>query len=338
MPTLKRHIQKTLLVIFLSIFIPLFAIASVVFLVKLAAYTAVVQLSLAEMLKLFSFMVPELLFFTLPLAFFIAISLALHRLSNDNEMIVFFSLGVKPALILRTFISPALLLSVILLFDFFVLFPHAKILSSNFMANKKSEAKFNLSASEFGHKFGDWLLFIGSEPQKEKYLDVVLFNKNTKEEIFVSAKEAQILNIDGLLRLKLSKGEGYAYSPEKFTQIDFGEMYINDKLNSDSNAYKTPAQYWLGDNDGKRKKMFIFNTLFALFPLFSLFAALSIGIVHARHQKAKIYLFLFITIALYSAIIITLQGRLSYLTIPTVSILWLAGSYMLYRKQIVNKF
>ena len=69
------------------------------------------------------------------------------------------------------------LLFIILFFNFFVLFPHAKVLASNFLSYKKSEAKFNLSASEFGHKFGEWLLYIGKEDLNGTYMDVILFNK-----------------------------------------------------------------------------------------------------------------------------------------------------------------
>ena len=88
MDKLQKYIIHNLSIIFLSIFLPLFAIASVIFLIKLATYTAVIQLSIWEMTKLYIFVLPELLFYTLPITFFIATTLSLFQLSNDNEIVV----------------------------------------------------------------------------------------------------------------------------------------------------------------------------------------------------------------------------------------------------------
>ena len=339
MHILQNYIKQSLSLIFLSIFLPLFSIASIVFLIKLATYTAVIQLSIFEMGKLFLFMLPELLFYTLPISFFVAITLALFKLSNENEIIVVFALGIHPRVILQTLFKPALFLSLLLLFNFFILLPHAKTLSNNFLSYKKSEAKFNLSASEFGHKFGDWLLYIGKENENGSYADVILFNKNQDEEVLIGAKKAEIINDAGILRLKLTSGEGYSYSKEKFTQIDFQTMFINDTMKTDLEKYETPLEYWLPEKpSAKKRKMLIANILFTLFPLLSLFLAATIGIVHARHQKGKIFLFLFTGIIIYYSLAISLQLIISAYTIPVLIFGWLIVTYTLYKKIIVAKF
>ncbi|WP_310441581.1 LptF/LptG family permease [Sulfurimonas sp.] len=339
MKILRNYIRHSLSILFLSIFLPLFSIASIVFLIKLATYTAIIQLSIWEMAKLFFFMLPELLFYTLPLSFFVAITLALFKLSNDNEIVVIFSLGIRPKFILKTLFTPALFLSLILLFDFFVLFPHAKILSNNFLSYKRSEAKFNLSASEFGHKFGEWLLYIGADNQNETYSDVILFNKKQNEEVLIGAKKAEIINDSGILRLKLTSGEGYSYSKDKFTQIDFETMFINDTMKTDLDRYETPMEYWLPKIPSpKKKKMLIANILFSLFPVLSLFLAASIGIVHTRHQKGKIFLFLFLGITVYYTLAIALQLVISSYALPVLVFGWLIATYILYKKIIVAKF
>ncbi|MFA7354035.1 MAG: LptF/LptG family permease [Sulfurimonadaceae bacterium] len=339
MKILQHYIKHSLSIIFLSIFLPLFAIASIVFLIKLATYTAVIQLSIFEMTKLFFFMLPELLFYTLPLSFFVAVTLALFKLSNDNEIIVIFALGIRPKFILKTLFAPALFLSLLLLFNFFILFPHAKILSNNFISYKKSEAKFNLSASEFGHKFGDWLLYIGKDNLNETYSDVILFNKKQDEEVLIGANKAEIINDSGVLRLKLTSGEGYSYSKKKFTQIDFETMYINDTMKTDLDKYETPMEYWLPEVPSpKKKKMLIANILFSLFPVLSPFLAASIGIVHTRHQKGKIFLFLFMGIIIYYTLAIALQLVLSVYTLPVLAFGWLIATYIIYKKIIVAKF
>ena len=325
--------------IFLSMFMPLFAIASVIFMIKLATYTAVIQLTLWDMTKLYLFVLPEILFYTLPLTFFIAATLSLFKLSSDNEMVVLFALGIHPKFIIKTLFRPAALLSALLMFNFLVLFPHATTLSSNFVSYKKSEAKFNLSASEFGHSFGDWLLYIGTDNENETYSDVILFNKNKKEEIIISAKRAEIINDAGILRLKLIDGEGYSYSKDEFSQIDFETMYINDTMKTDLATYRTPIEYWLSDDRKESKThMMITDTLLSLFPLISLFLAVSIGIVHVRHQKGRIYLYLFLGVLLFYGTTLGLQKYLVYYTIPTVLITWLVATYIIYQKNIVERF
>jgi len=339
MKTVQNYIKESVSILFLSIFLPLFSIASIVFLIKLATYTAVIQLSIFEMAKLFFFMLPELLFYTLPISFFVAITLALFKLSNDNEIVVLFALGIRPKLIIKTLFKPALFLCAILLFNFFVLFPHAKTLSSNFISYKKSEAKFNLSASEFGHKFGEWLLYIGQDNQNETYSDVILFNKKQDEEVLIRAKNAEIINDSGILRLKLTSGEGYSYSEEKFTQINFETMFINDTMKTDLDKYETPLEYWLPESPSiKKRKMLITNILFSLFPVLSVFLAATIGIVHARHQKGKIYLFMFLGIITYYTLAVTLQLVIATYALPVLVFGWLLGTYILYKKIIVAKF
>lgn len=339
MNTVQNYIKKSLSILFLSIFIPLFSIASIVFLIKLATYTSIIQLSLTEMTKLFFFMLPELLFYTLPISFFVAAALTLFKLSNDNEIVVLFALGIHPKSILKTLFIPALFLSALLMFNFFVLFPHAKILSNNFLSYKKSEAKFNLSASEFGHKFGEWLLYIGKDNLDGTYSDVILFNKKNDEEVLIGAKKAEIINDSGILRLKLSGGEGYSYSKDKFTQINFEFMHINDTMKTDLNKYESPLEYWFPKEASvKKRKSLITNILFSLFPVLSLFVIASIGIVHVRHQKGKVYLFLFLGIITYDALAVALQLVISAYAIPVMIFGWLAVTYIIYKKTIVAKF
>lgn len=341
MDRLQKYIIQHLSILFLTIFIPLFTIASVIFLIKLATYTAVIQLSVLEMGKLYVFVLPEVLFFTLPFSFFIAISLTLFRLSTDNEVIVLFSLGIHPNFILKVFLKPALLLTTLLLFNFLVLYPHAKTLSKNFYNYKKSEAKFNLSASEFGHSFGEWLLYIGKDNPDGTFDDVFLFKKShtNSEEVLISAKNAKIINDSNILRLQLTDGEGYVYDADGFSQVNFQTMYINDAMSLDLKKYESPIEYWLSDIDTRKKKrVLITNTLMSLFPLLSLFLAATIGIVHIRHNKGKVYLYLFLGIILYYEAILSLRGPLGYYTIPTVISLWSITTYYFYKKHIVNKF
>jgi len=339
MTKLRNYILANLSSIFFSIFLSLFAIASIVFLIKLSTYTAVMQINVWEMFKFYIFRVPELLFFTLPVTFFVASALTFFKLSNENEIIVLFSLGIKPAFLLQTLLKPALLLSAILFFNFFVIFPHSKVLSSNFVLYKKSEAQFNLSASEFGNSFGDWLLYLGKKNEDGSFSKVFLFNKKDKEEILIAAKNANLVNDSGVLRLKLYNGQGYSYSKEKFTQINFDSMVINDTMKTDLTVHLQPLEYWLDEKHRKYKqKMFITDLLLSLFPTISLFFIAAISIVHSRHQKSQIYLYLFLGVVVYYGATMGLQKVLGLYTIPVVIIIWVLATYMLYRKKVLRRF
>ena len=341
MHRLRRYIISNFSISFFSIFLPLFAIASVIFMIKMAAYTAYIQLTVFEMFKLYLFVLPELLFYTLPITFFIAASLALFRLSTDNEMVILFSLGIKPQYLIKVLMVPAFLLSSLLIFNFFFLFPHAKTLSINFMNHKKSEAKFNLSASEFGHNFGSWLLYIGKDNQDNTFGDVVLFHKDKDEEIVISADQATVDNTGGVLRLQLESGKGYSYTIDSLTQMKFETLFINNIMTTNQREYPSAYDYWFNNEPRLQKihtKKFITDLLLALFPMMSLFMVLAIGVAHVRHQKAYIYVFLFLSIIGYFGLSIGLVNRLGYYTIPVVLIGWLAVTYPYYRRKIVSRF
>ncbi|HFU74264.1 MAG TPA: LptF/LptG family permease, partial [Helicobacteraceae bacterium] len=224
---LRRYLLKNLSLLFLSIFIPLFAIASIIFLIKLATYTSVIQLSVKDMVTLYLFVLPEVFFYTLPVTFFIAASISLYRLSQENESTVLFALGITPATIYAIYFRPAILLSLLLFFDFFVMFPHATVLSTNYLRYKQSEAQFNLQASEYGHSFGDWMLYIGSAKSDNLYSDVFLFKNDPNEELLINANEASIVNSGNVLSLKLESGKGYNFKKNILTQMNFQTLYIN---------------------------------------------------------------------------------------------------------------
>jgi lipopolysaccharide export system permease protein len=227
----------------------------------------------------------------------------------------------------------------LLAFNFLVLFPHTTVLSSNFISYKKSKAKFNLSASEYGHSFGNWLLYIKKNNPDGTYGDVFLFNKDKKEEILVSAKKAEIINESGVLKLKLTDGEGYSYSKEKFSQINFETMHINDTMTTDLTKYRTPLAYWTSEDRRESKThMLITDILLSLFPVMSLFLAVSIGVVHIRHNKGRIYLYMFVSILIFYGATLGLQEFFLFYTIPLVILSWMAVTYSIYKKSIVARF
>ncbi|AFV97239.1 MULTISPECIES: LptF/LptG family permease [unclassified Sulfuricurvum] len=340
MDKLRHYILSNLSILFFSIFLPLFAIASVIFMIKLATYTAVIQLSIAEMGKLYLFVLPELLFYTLPIAFIVGGALTLYRLSNDNEMVVVFSLGISPSYVARVLAIPALLLSILLFVNFVVVIPYIKIISGNFLEKKRAEAKFNLTASEFGHNFGDWMLFINkSDSESRAFGDVVLFNKEMKEEILITAEKAELINHKGVLQLQLSNGQSYSYDNALLKTMLFKTAYINDMMNTDPTIYRNTLDFWTNKEERpKKNRLIITNTLLSLFPLISVFLMIALGVVHARHQKRWIYLWLFLSIVGFYASAIITQQWLGFHTIWVVALGWVILSYGFYKRLVGTRF
>src|SRR3990167_2741644 len=340
MDKLRHYILSNLSILFFSIFLPLFAIASVIFMIKLATYTAVIKLSIAEMGKLYLFVLPELLFYTLPIAFIVGGALTLYRLSNDNEMVVVFSLGISPSYVARVLAIPALLLSILLFVNFVVVIPYIKIISGNFLEKKRAEAKFNLTASEFGHNFGDWMLFINkSDSESRAFGDVVLFNKEMKEEILITAEKAELINHKGVLQLQLSNGQSYSYDNALLKTMLFKTAYINDMMNTDPTIYRNTLDFWTNKEERpKKNRLIITNTLLSLFPLISVFLMIALGVVHARHQKRWIYLWLFLSIVGFYASAIITQQWLGFHTIWVVALGWVILSYGFYKRLVGTRF
>lgn len=340
MDKLRHYILSNLSILFFSIFLPLFAIASVIFMIKLATYTAVIQLTIAEMGKLYLFVLPELLFYTLPISFIVGGALTLYRLSNDNEMVVVFSLGISPSYVARVLALPALLLSILLFVNFIVVTPYIKIISGNFLDKKRAEAKFNLTASEFGHNFGDWMLFINkSDSESRAFGDVVLFNKEMKEEILITAEKAELINHKGVLQLQLANGQSYSYDNALLKTMLFKTAYINDMMNTDPTIYRNTLDFWTNEEERpKKNRLIITNTLLSLFPLISVFLMIALGVVHARHQKRWIYLWLFLSIVGFYASAIITQQWLGFHAIWVVSLGWVILSYGFYKRLVGTRF
>ncbi len=195
---LKKYLNKTYSDTFFPIFLTLYTITSIIFLVKIASLTSVIQINFFELLELYSYNIATILFYTIPISLFISLGLSLAKLSSEYELIVITSFGLTPLKILRMFLPLLLLSSVVVLIISLALIPKSSFLKSSFMNNKKVEAQFNIKASEYGQEFGKWLIYV----EKEKnglYEDVVLYQQNDNEDVFIIAKYAKLINLSSSL-------------------------------------------------------------------------------------------------------------------------------------------
>ena len=186
---LKQYLHSQLAITFFPIFLGLFFITSVVFLVKIASLTSIITLDFFELFTLFSYVIPQILFYTMPISFFLSLVITLAKLASEYELTVITSFGLNPVNILKIFAPITLLLSVMLLVVSVGLIPKTKFLTKQFLDKKKKEANFNIKPSEFGQKFGDWLIYINGKDDRV-YDEVKLFKTEKGKDQFIVSETA----------------------------------------------------------------------------------------------------------------------------------------------------
>jgi lipopolysaccharide export system permease protein len=222
-----------------------------------------------------------------------------------------------------------------------ILVPLSKQLNKNFLEYKKAEAKFNIQDSKFGQKFSNWLVYIDKSEKNQTFKNVTLYKKgiNGNAPRLILSQKALIQNADGILRLVLENGKAFEFQKDKIEQIDFKKMYINSKHSESIGYMQTISDYWkFAFKNRGRAYDFAFFILISLFPISTVFLAIGIATVTSRYGSNGIYLYIFISTALYfSFVFLTAKVHpfASILVVPIVSILL---SYIIYKKRVSSRF
>ena len=341
MKYLDRYIDKHLSINFFSIFLPLFVIASVIFLIRVSTITSVIKIDFFEMLKLYLFIIPDLLFYTIPLSFFIGGVLTFSKLSFDYEMVVLFSLGVPPRFFLWKLFKLATLFTLILLFISMVMIPHTKQMYKEFTKYKKQEAIINLKATEFGQTFGKWSIFIKdieTNSLGKIYRDIALFYKDRDVEKFILAKKASFNLKNFNIQLRLYNGSVLTYNSSGIKKIYFKNMVINDPSSIDGYHYRNTLEYFRYSlNTPKRRVKLITNLFLSTFPIMSIFLILAIGIQNIRYSRGFTNFLMGLSIFLFYALAFSLSKPLDF-GVFNILILWFLSTYWIYRKFVMTKY
>lgn len=325
----------------LSLFFTLFAIVSIVFFIQLAKITSYIEISFLELLKLYIFLLPKTIAFTLPISFFIALTLSFYRLSRENESIVLFALGISPHLIAKFFMKIAALISAFMLVVVLIFIPISFELFDNFVDYKKISAKISIKTGEFGQKYGEWLVFVDNKTSDEVYQDIIMYHakKDDKDkERLILAKQGRLITNDGELVFKLDKGKAYEMKEELWHISSFENLLIKSKLYSKELNTQSFYRYWLDINTNKDKaKEFVIYVLIALFPLASALFALSFGIVTYRYEKGFAYFGIFVIIFAYFSFLISFY-RPPLLAIALIFFSFLLISMYYFKRKISSKY
>ena len=336
---LQRYLYSQLAITFFPIFFGLFFITAVIFLVKISALTAIITVNFFELFRIFSYTIPDIIFYTMPISFFISMVITLSKLSSEYELTVITSFGLNPFKILKIFLPLTLLLTLLLLVVSVGLIPKTDFERKQFVNIKKNEANFNIKSGEFGQKFGDWLIFI-NDKKNNLYEDVKLLKVQKDNDQFVISKNAVLDNDKGVLSIRLDEGKAFLIEKEEFNQINYEAMYINDSISAaKTTVFTTTYDYW--KNNIKNKVDLDDLTFFILtsfFPLMSLFLVITFGYFNPRYEKNRAIMYSLISIVLYYVLIKSIGDKIFLHTLYIIPILWLSGTYFLYSKTIKKEY
>jgi permease yjgP/yjgQ len=342
MSRVNKYLLFNFLGTFASLFSTLFLIMSIVFFIQIARITSYIEISFGELFKLYSFMLPRVLLFVVPIAFFVSLAMTLFRLSKENESIVIFTLGGSPNKIARFFLAFSALLSAALLVVAIVMIPIAAQLNVNFIDYKKTVAKLNLKPTQFGQKFSDWMVYVGSESEDKNgttYKDIVMFNPFVKDsQRLITAKNAKIINVSQSVELSLNEGKMYDIRDEIYHQSNFKSMKIRTAQSEEISDVGSIKEYWMeAASSDKRRKDFSTYVLVAIFPLVSTLFAISLGIVTYRYEKGMVYVGTFGVLFGYFTLIMLFSSKPS-LAIPLIFFVFLLAGVLLYKAKITRRY
>lgn len=336
---ISGYLSKNFQSSFLTIFLPLLFIGSLVFIIKVSSLTASIKISFTEMIQLFAYNLPSILFYTLPVSFLVAIVMTLLRLSNDNELMAMFALGSNAKKILYHFFFIATLFSIILLILSLGLMPKTKQQFKAFKHEKTSQAQININPSKLGQKFGDLFVYVKSK-DKDEMRDIVIYKKDEKhtDQLFI-AHNANFETKNAIVTLTLKNGSGYTFSEDALKKIDYETMQVFQNLTSSAFTYNNIIQYWakLSLNPNKKSEIFFFIFI-SLIPLLGLTIIAAFSIINPRYQKNYAYHVLAVTmVSLYSVAVI-LQKKGNLIILATVSFLILLLGFYLYKHFVLRFF
>lgn len=339
MVNLKGYISTNFSKSFLTIFLPIFLIISLIYLIKISSLTEKVNLSFVDLVLLYSYSLPEIVFYTLPFSFLTALANVLSRLSQDNELIALYALGIRAKSILNGLFKIAMLFSILLFTISFIALPLSKQAYGAFKDEKSAEADFNIIPGKIGQKFGDLYIYV-KDKNETVFQNMVIYNKTqSDQEQFFSSNTGQLLHKNDTTSLKLIDGYGYTYSPDSLQEAEYQSLEVFRPSSYTPIDFITVKRYWFEAlKDKKRLNKGLFYFFISLIPLLSVYLIAAFTIINPRYQTNHTNLTIFaVTMVLYLiASLLQKNGSFAMLFISSI-VLWIAGRW-LFEKRVARYF
>jgi len=340
MVNIRNYITTHFAKSFLTIFLPFFLIISLVYLVKIAGLTAQIKLTFVELLTLYSYSVPDIIFYTLPLSFIAALTNVLIKLSTDTELIVLYALGLKASKILNSLILISVLFSILLLVISFLAMPMSKQLYKSFKEEKKAEAKLNIVPGKLGQKFGEYYIYVKEKKDDETFINLVIYNRtDMNNEQFFAAKRGQLNKHNGRTSLLLHNGYGYTYSSENLQQAKYQTLEAFDTAQKKSYHFQDTIAYWKqAEHDTRIRHRLFFFLFVSLIPFLSIYYIAAFSMINPRYQSNHSFIIIFSTTLMLYLVASSLEkwGTVPIL-IATFIVVFGLG-YFLFRKRVARYF
>ena len=339
MVKVKGYISSNFTKAFLTIFLPFFLIISLVYLVKISALTSQIQISFMELLTLYSYSIPDIVFYTLPLSFIAALANVLVKLSVDNELIALYALGLKASKILKPILILSLLFSLLLTSISFLGMPLSKQFYNAFKESKKSEAKLNIVAGKLGQKFGEYYIYV-KEKENDIFHNIVIYNRTNKsEEQFFSSQKGKLNKKEGVTSLLLNDGYGYTYSKDKLQQAKYKTLEVYDSAKKNNFHFEDIVSFW---SKAKTNERIMHRILFFLFvsfiPFLSVYLVAAFTMINPRYQANHSFLVIFVTTLILYLTASSLEKWGNFYILAGTVLLLLALGKWLFEKQVARYF
>ena len=339
MVNVRGYISSNFTKSFLTIFLPFFIIISLVFLVRISALTSKIHINIEELILLYSYSIPEIIFYTLPLSFVAALANVLINLSQANELIALYALGLKSKKILKRLLLLGLLFSLLLAAISLLAMPLSKQFYKAFKQEKRNEATLNIVPGELGQKFGNYYMYI-KDKTDDTFHDIVIYNRTNKaDEQFFSSQTGQINHDENVTSLVLHQGYGYTYADTKLQQAEYETVEVFDNAPKKGFQFKSIISYWSDANSNKKlmHKM-LFFIFISLIPLLSVYLVASFTMINPRYQANRSFVVIFITTLFFYMIASSLEKwGTPLLLIISVIVVTILGQW-LFKKRVAKYF
>ena len=307
MGRLFKYLINEFIPVFFTLFMIISLIISLIFIISISNITAGLKITFLELLKMYLLSLPQIIFITLSISFFISANSLYAKLSETQELVAFFALGIKPLKILSPVIIIALIVTLINTLVLVISIPYSKMAFKNLKNEKKQQAKFNFESAQISQKFGEWSIF--ANKNEKGYSNIYLYNP--KEERFIIAKGANLESKKGLLHFTLNSGKIYDFN--KSYKIVFDLMQINQKIPKVHISIFNFNNYFQYN-----KKLFVKYIPFALLPLALLFFIPLISFFHPRLQKNRHLAYSIAILTLYIAVAFSNKNLILSFIIPLI--------------------
>jgi lipopolysaccharide export system permease protein len=339
MASLKSYLSNQFSRTFFVVFLPLFFIVTLVYFVRISILTAQIKVDVLELLELYLYFLPSIIFYTLPISFIVSLSTVLVRLSSENELIALYSLGVDSKSIILNYFKLATIFSVLLLVTSLLAMPIAKQSYNAFKSDKIYDAKLNFTPGSLGQKFGDYYLYIEKQVGNT-FQNIVIFSKkeNNDEKIFVAKEGSLVKDASNASSFKLLNGYGYTTDANNILQIKYSSLSAFDTRDKEAAHFDKIVEYWLkAKNDEETMHRLLFFVFVSLIPLLSIFGVAAFSMINPRYQgNSSFAVILAMIVLLYAfASLLDKMGNI-YILIAGVTVVIFGGRWIF--KQRVERY